>query len=167
MFTLSLSHSLTLSPTLSLTLPLTRALSLSLRGGSREGVFPGPAVGAAVRGERPADPSCHAPRPRHHPARVLLLFFFFLTLVTDPRRSLSLKLSDTRVYEPQTRARLGTTAQLCRVVVLKFSNLVRDSAQLRLRIRHLPRLRLHLPPKHSGIPPQRKGSGHGGGLVGG
>jgi hypothetical protein len=27
-------------------------------------------------------------------------FFFFCTLVTGPRRSLSLKLSDTRVYEP-------------------------------------------------------------------
>jgi len=30
--------------------------------------------------------------------------------VTGPRRSLSLKLSDTRVYEPHIRARLGTTA---------------------------------------------------------
>jgi len=30
-----------------------------------------------------------------------LLFFFFFTLVTGPRRSLSLKLIDTRVYEPQ------------------------------------------------------------------
>jgi len=38
-------------------------------------------------------------------------FFFFVTLVTGPRRSLSLKLSDTRVYEPQIRARLGTTTQ--------------------------------------------------------
>ena len=28
-------------------------------------------------------------------------------------RSLSLKLSDTRVYEPQIRARLGTTAHFC------------------------------------------------------
>ena len=36
-------------------------------------------------------------------------FFFFFTLVTGPRRSLSLKLGDTRVYEPQIRARLGTT----------------------------------------------------------
>ena len=35
--------------------------------------------------------------------------FFFFTLVTGPRRSLSLELSDTRVYEPQIRARLGTT----------------------------------------------------------
>ena len=37
-------------------------------------------------------------------------FFFFFTLVTGPRRSLSLKLSDTGVYEPQIRARLVTTA---------------------------------------------------------
>ena len=35
---------------------------------------------------------------------------FFFTRVTGPRRSLSLKLSDARVYEPQIRARLGTTA---------------------------------------------------------
>ena len=31
--------------------------------------------------------------------------FFFFTLVTGPRRSLSLKLSDTRVYEPPILAR--------------------------------------------------------------
>ena len=31
----------------------------------------------------------------------------FLTLVTGPRRSLSLKLSDTRVYEPQIIFDLG------------------------------------------------------------
>ena len=37
-------------------------------------------------------------------------FFFFFTFVTGPRGSLRLKLSDTRVYEPQIRARLGTTA---------------------------------------------------------
>ena len=49
---------------------------------------------------------------------VLSLSFFF-TLVTGPRRSLSLKLSDARVYEPQIRARLGTTAHCCEVVVLK------------------------------------------------
>ena len=47
-------------------------------------------------------------------------FFFFFTLVTGPRRSLRLKLSDTRVYEPQIRARLGTTAHFCEVVVLKL-----------------------------------------------
>ena len=37
------------------------------------------------------------------------LFFLLFTLVTGPRRSLRLKLSDTRVYEPQIRARLGTS----------------------------------------------------------
>jgi len=35
---------------------------------------------------------------------LLLFFFFFFTLVTGPRRPLSLKLSDTKVYEPQIRA---------------------------------------------------------------
>ena len=49
------------------------------------------------------------------------IFFFFFTLVTGPRRSLSLKLSDTRVYEPQTRARLDTTTHFCGVVVLKLT----------------------------------------------
>jgi len=44
----------------------------------------------------------------------------FFTLVTGPRRSLSLKLSDTRVYAPQIRARLGITAHFCKVVVLKL-----------------------------------------------
>ena len=47
---------------------------------------------------------------------VLPATFFFFTLVTGPKSSLSLKLSDTRVYEPQIRARLGTTAHFCRVV---------------------------------------------------
>ena len=52
-----------------------------------------------------------------------VVFFFFFTLVTGPIRSLSLKLSDTRVYEPQIRARLGTTAHLCKVVVLDLNRL--------------------------------------------
>jgi len=43
-------------------------------------------------------------------------FFFFFTLVTGPRRSLSLKLSDARVCEPQIRARLGTSTHFCEVV---------------------------------------------------
>ena len=37
------------------------------------------------------------------------LVFFFFTLVTVPRSSLGLQLSDKRVCEPQIRARLGTT----------------------------------------------------------
>ena len=36
------------------------------------------------------------------------------TLSYSRYRSLSLKLSNTRVYEPQIRARLGTTAHFCR-----------------------------------------------------
>ena len=39
-------------------------------------------------------------------------FFFFFTLVTGPRRSVCLTLSDTRSYEPQIRARLGTREEL-------------------------------------------------------
>jgi hypothetical protein len=38
------------------------------------------------------------------------VLFLFVTLVTGPRESLSLELSDTRVYAPQILARLGTTA---------------------------------------------------------
>jgi len=33
----------------------------------------------------------------------------------------SLELSDTTVYEPQLRARLGTTAHFCEVAVLKLA----------------------------------------------
>jgi hypothetical protein len=36
-----------------------------------------------------------------------VLFFFFFTLFTGPRRAFSLKWSDTRVYEPEIRTRLG------------------------------------------------------------
>jgi len=39
--------------------------------------------------------------------------FFFFTLVTGPRRSLSLKLCDTRVYEPYIRAYRSATPR-CR-----------------------------------------------------
>ena len=46
---------------------------------------------------------------------------FFFTLVTGPRRSLSLKLSHTRVYEPQIPARLVTTTHFCDVVVLRLT----------------------------------------------
>ena len=37
---------------------------------------------------------------RHQSYDLWVFFFFFFTLVTGPRRSLRLKLSDTRVYEP-------------------------------------------------------------------
>ena len=42
-------------------------------------------------------------------AHTVLVFFFFFALVTGPQRCLSLKLSDTGVYAPQIRARLGTS----------------------------------------------------------
>ena len=55
--------------------------------------------------------------PPHPPSpeamRELLLLCFFFTLVTGPGKFLSLAVSDTRVYAPQIRARLGTTAQFC------------------------------------------------------
>ena len=35
-----------------------------------------------------------------------MLLFFFFTLTAGPRRQFGIKLGDTRVYEPQTRARL-------------------------------------------------------------
>ena len=44
---------------------------------------------------------CPPPEPRF--SRVQELLFFFFTLVTGPRRSLSLKSSDTRVYAPEIR----------------------------------------------------------------
>ena len=60
---------------------------------------------------------------------VLLLFFFF-TLVTGPRRSLSLKMSDTRLYEPQIRARLGTRGGVGAVPPPLASGLLLESAPL-------------------------------------
>ena len=48
-----------------------------------------------------------------HKSEKLRLYVFF-TLVTGPRRSLSLKLRDTRVYELQLRARLGTKRRRAR-----------------------------------------------------
>ena len=46
-----------------------------------------------------------SPDPVHSTGCSGASFFFFFTLVTGPRRSLSLELSDTRVCEPQIRAR--------------------------------------------------------------
>ena len=46
---------------------------------------------------------------------------FFFTLVTGPSRSSSLKLSDARVYEPEIRARLGTTAHFCKGIPPPFA----------------------------------------------
>ena len=77
------------------------------------------------REARLADPQASrqglTPPPSGCPTHLNLTFwvcFFcvFFTRVTGPRRSLSLKLSDTRVCEPLIRARLGTTAHFCKVV---------------------------------------------------
>ena len=45
--------------------------------------------------------------------------FFFFTLVTGPRRSVSLKLSDTRVCEPYTRALRQCKASDLQTIVLE------------------------------------------------
>ena len=39
-------------------------------------------------------------------------FFFFFTLVTGPRRSLSLKLSDTRVYEDEVQGEVSRVPEV-------------------------------------------------------
>ena len=49
---------------------------------------------------------------------------------------MSLQLSDTRVYEPQIRARLGTTAHFCRVVVqlkLEYAEKYNEDAKNRVK----------------------------------
>ena len=51
---------------------------------------------------------CHG----HRESSLLLLFSSLLLS--------SLELSDTKVYEPSIRARLGTAAHFCEVVVLKL-----------------------------------------------
>ena len=59
---------------------------------------------------------CHVTK-RGWTSQLLDFFlFFFFTLVTGSRRSFSLELSVTKVYEPQIRARLGTTVHFCTVV---------------------------------------------------
>jgi len=72
-------------------------------------------------------------------------FFFFFTLVTGPRRSLSLELSDTRVYEPQIRARLGTTltgARRVRCWILDFEPSL-DALSLRSDVISSIKIHLH------------------------
>ena len=50
----------------------------------------------------------------------MCLLLLLLPPITGPGRSLGLELSDKRVYAPQMRARLGTTAHFCQVVVLEL-----------------------------------------------
>ena len=60
-------------------------------------------------------------------------FFFFFTLVTGPRRSLSLKLSDTRVYEHQIRAALATDSWAAPVLWRRLSKLGYLAQDVRVR----------------------------------
>jgi len=69
-----------------------------------------------------------------------IFFFFFFTLVAGPRRSLSLGLSDTRVCEPQIRARLVTTAHFCEVVTVDRPGRPATSWRLRHALRRRPAL---------------------------
>ena len=87
--------------------------------GSRTSTSPGLAL-RGVRDRRGGGADGDPARLRSPQVLASFLFFFFFTLVTGPRRSLSLKLSKTRVDEPQIRARLGTTAHLCKVIVPKL-----------------------------------------------
>ena len=58
-----------------------------------------------------------------------LLLYVFCTLATGPRGYVSLKLSDVGVLEPHVRARHGTAARFCRVVVWWFGReRTRDAA---------------------------------------
>jgi hypothetical protein len=85
---------------------------------------------------------------RHCP-HLIFCFFFFFTPVAGPSRSLSLKLSDTRVYEPQIRARLDNHASVCVDVFSAFppphavecrgASLIRKRAPLGPCSRTLPR----------------------------
>ena len=72
--------------------PASEPLQVGTADGGSSQHAPGadPRVAAASR-QQP-----HARAPRRPVAGI-----FFFTLITGPRRSLSLKLSDTRVYEPQ------------------------------------------------------------------
>ena len=63
-------------------------------------------------------PLCEPDLVRDFPFSLFFLSCF--TLVTGPRRSLHLQLSDTRVYEPQVLALLVTRTHFCEVVVLKL-----------------------------------------------
>jgi len=105
---------------LSLCLPLSLSLSLSLshtsysefEGGACAGCAGAQSPRGVWRGFPTRNPEIVLNPDIVSRCEVMLLFFFFFTLVTGPRRSWSLKLSDERVYESQIRARLGTTAHV-------------------------------------------------------
>ena len=78
-------------------------------------LFASPSLGSGLPPFPPSRTRMIAPAPN----RFLLLHYFFFAFVAGPKGSLSLKLSDTKVYAPQIRGRLGTTARFCKVVVLE------------------------------------------------
>ena len=99
--------------------------------------------GAAVSYERsiPVNVlhSVNTPAPPLSPYPTCSYSGHFFTLVTGPRRFLSLKLSDTKVYEPYIRARLGkpqhnTTPD--RVELAVFLLLFLELRKRRRRIRY-------------------------------
>ena len=100
---LSLSLSLTHTHTLSLSLAVAFSLSLSLTLSWRSSPLAG-AQTSARQGRSSGTSSVS----------------FLFTLVAGFRRSLSLKLSETRVCEPQIRARLVSTVHFYEVVVLRL-----------------------------------------------
>ena len=67
---------------------------------------------------RPGLERVHVSRtfPRKELFLLLLVYFFFFFITRKTR----VELSDTQVYEPETRALLGTDSHFCEVVVLKL-----------------------------------------------
>ena len=68
--------------------------------------------------------------------QVFSFSFFFFILVTGPRRSLSLKLSDTEVYEPQIRARVGTRCSASTRIFADGSGLCRGTRVSRIHSKY-------------------------------
>ena len=75
--------------------------------GEKQAVWRDHVTGDRLRVARMSDDSfvCVICPPDGNLGRLNLDVFFFFTLVTGPRRSLSLKLSDTKVYAPQIPGR--------------------------------------------------------------
>jgi len=65
-----------------------------------------------------------------HRGRDHVVFFFFSTLITGPGRSLSLKLSDARVYAPVVRRAVPWSRQRVHVVSSSSSSLLLASLEL-------------------------------------
>jgi len=100
------------APPLLLTSPQWVLISFQWSPPTNQAVLP-PAREPACGEEQPRDRNDRARPPLRGWARTQLWGrswprYFFFTLVTGPRRSLRLMLSDTKVYEPKIRARLGT-----------------------------------------------------------